>query len=442
MINFLMIFGLLILIFGTIGCLIATIVMAVKKKKKLWVPAIGIPISLVVGFVILAIGGSMYSQTDEYKEIAAKREMEEQEMREAEEQKAESEEKEAVAMEEKEQNQEESDEKLKEGYIQKLKDLFGKDNFCFVESNYLYDNSEYYSKEIVIVILCANDKSGKTLYTHLSNDNDLSIYCRFDNKKEIEKLKEGDLLCVAGIVQENQKTGKVVELGNCHVLAVGKDANEWETFISQNKETQEEFVLAKKSEKIKDIIQMDDKYKENFYSACESCGINVFDTKNYTKLQNWESGERYSFEYGGSTHNVYLLDNGEIESINYCQSTSIKLYENGYESLNIDDFSIDAGTLALLQGAAESVVKQSLNYPSSANFDWWTTGSYSRFYNYYILRAEFSAKNAFGMKDRHSFRIDCTYSEEDGSSLVYYELDGVSQGGEPQIPEIKKNPVR
>lgn len=318
---------------------------------------------------------------------------------------------------------------------------FNTEDHHMVNSILLCENSEYYSEENIVTIVAVSDSSGKTLYAKAFEDEEYSIYCRLENKKEIKGLQEGDVVCVAGTVQSNQKTGKVVELESCHILAVGDECENFSEQIKDGENAQNEYILSKKQDKIHDIVKMDEKYIENFYRACEDCGIDVFEIKDYQKLNRWENGERYSFSYGGNTHNVYLLDSGEVDSINYCQSTSIKLYENGYESLNIEDFVIDAGTLSSLQVASEAVVKQSLNYPDSANFDWWTTGSYSRIYDYYILTAEFSAKNAFGMKDRHRFRIDCTYSEENGSSLVYYELDGAAQAGKPEVPEINKIPI-
>lgn len=460
MINFLMFFGIALLFIGLPTSIILTIVFTVKKNKKIIFSAVGIPVSFILSLILLGIGGYLYGQTDEYKERLAQQEIERQEReeqerieaeRKAEEEKArlESEQKEKEeqeSTEEKEEssqnnNNEEGNERKTEKYEEKINDFFEGEEVRLVKSDYLYANSEFYSRETICTVLSINDFSGKTVYTYLYEDNNFSVYCRFDSKKEIKNLKEGDKICVAGTVKEGQKTGKVVDLEDCHIIAVGNETEDVYDRIIKDEDSQIEFATNKKSEKAEEAIQMEDKYKKNFYIACESCGIDVLEIKNYEKLPNWENGERYSFEYGGNIHNAYLLDNGDIESINYCQSTYVKLYEKGYEPLNIDDFSIDIGILSTMQVAAESVVKQSLNYPSSANFDWWTTGSYSRVYDYYILRAEFSAKNAFGMKDRHSFRIDCTYSEENGSSLVYYELDGVAQVGEPNIPEIIKVPI-
>lgn len=322
------------------------------------------------------------------------------------------------------------------GNSEELKELYSEEDVPFVDSSFLFENSEFYSESTIATMINVSGTGRKTIYT------EEHVYCEFENSKDMNGIKEGNLICVAGTVKSGQKVGKVVELENCHILAAGDECDYFSKRIEEEKDGQSEYIANRKEGKAYEIIQMEDKYKLNFYHACESCGIDVFKVDEYAKLPNWDKGERYSFFYGGSAHNVYLLDDGTIESINFCQNTSIKLYENGYEPLNIEDFLIDVGTLSSLQVASEAIVKQSLNYPSSANFDWLTTGSYSRIYDYYVLTAEFSAKNAFGMKDRHRFRIDCTYSEENGSSLVYYELDGVAQSGSPSIPKIEKNLIK
>lgn len=66
-----MILGCLLLVLGVPISIIATIVFAVKKKK-VKIPAICIPVSLVLSLACLIVGSAMYSKTDEYKEASAK----------------------------------------------------------------------------------------------------------------------------------------------------------------------------------------------------------------------------------------------------------------------------------------------------------------------------------------------------------------------------------
>ena len=107
-------------------------------------------------------------------------------------------------------------------------------------------------------------------------------------------------------------------------------------------------------------IMVEEKYKQNFIDACIACGIDAEKVNSFSKIENWSNGERYTFYYNDVMHTVYFLDSGEVNSINYGANNDIKLYEYGYEPLNINDFEIDGGTYASLQIAAENVVKTDL----------------------------------------------------------------------------------
>lgn len=72
MINFLMIFGFLLLFIGFPASIITTIVFKVKKKN-IKIPVICIPLSFALSIICLGVGGYMYGQTDEYKEQAEQR---------------------------------------------------------------------------------------------------------------------------------------------------------------------------------------------------------------------------------------------------------------------------------------------------------------------------------------------------------------------------------
>lgn len=76
MINFLMFGGFFLIFLGLPASVIVSIVFKVRKKKAL-IPAVCIPISLVVGLIFIVIGSNLYSQTDEYKESIAKKEQSE-----------------------------------------------------------------------------------------------------------------------------------------------------------------------------------------------------------------------------------------------------------------------------------------------------------------------------------------------------------------------------
>lgn len=82
-INLLMILGLILLFLGLPASIIITIIFSVKKKK-IKIPVICIPLSFILSMIFIAIGGSMYSKTDEYKESAERRRIEKELKEEAE----------------------------------------------------------------------------------------------------------------------------------------------------------------------------------------------------------------------------------------------------------------------------------------------------------------------------------------------------------------------
>ncbi len=78
MIDFLMIFGFILLFVVFPASIILTTVFAIKKKKKVIFSAIGIPASFFFALAFLGIGGYLYGQTDAYKEQMARQEIEQQ----------------------------------------------------------------------------------------------------------------------------------------------------------------------------------------------------------------------------------------------------------------------------------------------------------------------------------------------------------------------------
>lgn len=76
MIGFLMFTGMTFLFLGLPVSIVVTIILAHRKKKVL-IPAVCIPASIFVGFVLLCTGGYLYGQTDEYKQSVAEREQRE-----------------------------------------------------------------------------------------------------------------------------------------------------------------------------------------------------------------------------------------------------------------------------------------------------------------------------------------------------------------------------
>lgn len=74
MINLLMILGILLLFIGFSASIVTTIVFIVKKKK-VKIPAICIPTTVILSFACLAVGASLYSETDEYKQSMSEKQL-------------------------------------------------------------------------------------------------------------------------------------------------------------------------------------------------------------------------------------------------------------------------------------------------------------------------------------------------------------------------------
>lgn len=213
-----------------------------------------------------------------------------------------------------------------------------------------------------------------------------------------------------------------------------KEENEQQTVFEENNE-----ITSSEESLTYDNITLPEKYKQYFIDACYSCNIDATKVKKIEKMSDCGSGERYSFVYNKHSHTAYLLDNGDIDSINYCGDTKVQLYKKGYAPLDINDFEIsDISIITSLQNIGKDVVTQYANYPKTLNFDWWTTGTYTRYKDYYIATCEFSCKNAFNVKESHKLRIDCTINDDGIISLQYAQIDSSKVYGEIALPEIER----
>lgn len=185
---------------------------------------------------------------------------------------------------------------------------------------------------------------------------------------------------------------------------------------------------------VKNQTISDNQLKSNFIKACKECNIDVNQIKNLEKIADWNNGPRYQFAYSGNSFIVYAFDNGQIVSINL---GDVKLYEDGFETLNVDDFLATTSTVTTLKVKSESIVKANLNFPDTASFSWLEWGSAKR-YNYYIITGKVTAKNAFGVKDSLNFYIEYK-GENNNWSVVYATLDNKTiLGTKSQWPSVRK----
>lgn len=166
----------------------------------------------------------------------------------------------------------------------------------------------------------------------------------------------------------------------------------------------------------------DQKLKNNFISSCNDIKLNTSDIKDLKKVEDWNSGPRYTFNYLGHKFILYAYDSGEISSITIANNNLDKIYLEGFEPYDVNNYIIRNDQISKLQVSAESSIKAVLNHPDTAKFKWVTTGSYSKNNNIYIVTGKVEAKNSFGVNLESSF-----YVEEEiingNYNVVYMKLD-------------------
>lgn len=176
----------------------------------------------------------------------------------------------------------------------------------------------------------------------------------------------------------------------------------------------------------------DVKLKNNFIAACKQININVSEIKELKKVDDWNSGPRYTFEYKGEKFILYVYDSGEVSSITISNHNLDKIYLDGYEPYDVNNYLLRADQISKMQVAAESSIKSVLNHPDTAKFNWTSSGSYSRNNNIYIVSGKLEAQNSFGVKGESTF-----YIEEEiisgNYNVVYMKIDNKKYIGSDSI---------
>ncbi len=185
----------------------------------------------------------------------------------------------------------------------------------------------------------------------------------------------------------------------------------------------------------------DQKLKNNFIDSCEKINMDVSEIRNLEKVDDWNSGPRYTFSYKEQTFILYALDNGDVSSITIANNYLDKIYLDGYEPVDVNDFIFDSSKKLTLQVAAEDRIKLVLKYPSTAKFDWLGYG-YARRYDIYQITGTFRAKNAMGVEIDHKFVIEFKVSGEDYST-VYLNINGEKLlGSGSQLKDITRKELQ
>jgi len=107
--------------------------------------------------------------------------------------------------------------------------------------------------------------------------------------------------------------------------------------------------------------------------------------------------------YTTSELTAFANADGTISSINL---GNVRVYEQGFEPLQVNDYLVDWGTATDLQVQAERMVRDALNYPSTANFSWLDGWGVGRSGDVYYIGGRLSAKNAFGVASDTSYYIE------------------------------------
>lgn len=182
------------------------------------------------------------------------------------------------------------------------------------------------------------------------------------------------------------------------------------------------------------------KLRENFKKACKEINMDITKISNLQKKDDWNSGPRYTFNYKGEIFILYALDNGDVSSITIASGLE-KIYLDGYNPLNVDDFIFSTDAMTTLRVMAEEKLKSYIKYPSTAKFKW-NEYSYTRKYDIYQITGTVKAKNAMGVEIENKFVIE--YKIVDGNyTVVFLKVNNENYiGSESQMKEIPRTEVQ
>ena len=300
------------------------------------------------------------------------------------------------------------------------------DDDSYLELKKLYDED----KDIVHVLISKLEK--KLEYVDNS-----ALYA--DNFYSILKCSNGDY-----VFGDRYMTFKK---GFCGVEKVPKKRFNEKTSTSSSSEKEndnkkDEDKIDNKKEKYSNLKNITDKMlKKNFIAACNQSNIKVDKISFLEKIEDWNNGPRYTFTYKNNTLILYALDNGDVSSITVANKNLDKVYLDGYEALDIEDFLVDLNDISEMQIKAENSIKSILNHPNTADFKWFTAGDYGRSYDVYTISGKFEAKNSFNVEIESTFYIEM--KRQNGVfEVVYMVVDNQNYiGSKSQIKEIIRKEV-
>lgn len=199
------------------------------------------------------------------------------------------------------------------------------------------------------------------------------------------------------------------------------------------------------SEAVSESVSEDNEYIEDnlnkqgqkaFIKACKDINLDVNQIDSMEQLDDWASGERFTFGYKTANLKLYMLSDDSVDSISIY---GVKVFKRGYEPYDINDYIIDYEMATDLQYWAKEDVKKYLNRPETADFGWFDW-AYNRNGEVYGVKSTVKAKNFFNAKDKVSFVAQYKVTE-DSHKLIYLELDGNVYCDNGRIKEKERKPL-
>jgi hypothetical protein len=176
-------------------------------------------------------------------------------------------------------------------------------------------------------------------------------------------------------------------------------------------------------------------YPTEFELACYDIGLDTSQISEWKWVDDWANGKRFQFVYKRHRFQTYLNYDNTVNSINL---DDIKIYQQGYEPYQVNDYLVDEEFSEKLIPYAEEKVKSALAHPSTADFsllDW----TYGRENGLYQLQSSVEAKNALGVEDDIPFTVIFELGSDDTPKCVYLSVDGtVIENNIPITTERKR----
>ena len=289
------------------------------------------------------------------------------------------------------------------------------------------------AKDVVVVDFSTMSYTEAKEYCKKSESN-CSVYEEYsDTLKKGEYIRQsekaGDTIKSYWSVDVYYSKGAKPEKKSKKKHTETSDSNEGNGTTQKNSEN---IINSKNLSEIKN-----DTLKSNFVKACNEINMNISEISNLKKVDDWNSGPRYTFNYKSQSFILYALDNGEVSSITIANNKLDKIYLDGYESVDVNDFLFSESVKSSLIVLAEEKIESYLKDPSSAKFKQLEFG-FARRYDIYQITGTFTAKNSFNAKVDSKFIIEFKGKDE-SFSVVYLNIDGKNFiGSKSNLKEITR----